>query len=182
MADTTLTLAVADYTRVMPLVTGAVTAEAIKLTITTGHHASWPDRAEILRRSVSDPTIDAAEGSMGNHLARIDQGDRRFIALPAFVLRNFTARDLYVRKDGNVRTIQDLAGKRLGMYSWTASGSIWYRHFLRWSGVDLTDLQWWIGEVDVPQIAASISALPSHVHQPHAAPPLTCLCMKPPVV
>jgi 4,5-dihydroxyphthalate decarboxylase len=105
---------------------------------------------------------------MGVHLARIDRGDRSFVALPAFVLRNFTARDLYVLKDGPVRTPQDLAGKRLGMYSWTASGSIWYRHFLRWCGLELDAIEWWIGEVDVPQITTPSGTLPPFVH---AAPP-----------
>jgi 4,5-dihydroxyphthalate decarboxylase len=54
------------------------------------------------------------------------------------------------------------------MYSWTASGSIWYRHFLRWCGLDLSAIEWWIGEVDVPQIASPGGALPPQVH---AAPP-----------
>ena len=102
---------------------------------------------------------------MGQHLARIDRGDRRFVALPAFVLRNFTARDLYTRKDGSPRSVEDLRGKRLGMYSWTASGSIWYRHFLRWCGLDLTQIEWWIGEVDVAGIGnLGVTALPPGVH------------------
>ncbi len=164
MSETTLTLTVADYARIMPLVTGAVAPDGVKLTVVTGRHASWPDRAELLRRAVADPTVDAGEGSMGQHLARIDRGDRSFVALPAFVLRNFTARDLYVLKDGPVRTPQDLIGKRLGMYSWTASGSIWYRHFLRWCGLDLNAITWWIGEVDVPQIASPGGTLPPQVH------------------
>lgn len=168
MSETTLTLTVADYARVMPLVTGAVKPEGVRLNVVTGHAASWPDRATLLRRAVTDPSVDAGEGSMGVHLARIDRGDRSFVALPAFVLRNFTARDLYVMKDGPVKTPRDLAGKRLGMYSWTASGSIWYRHFLRWCGLDLDAIEWWIGEVDVPQIASSSGTLPSFVH---AAPP-----------
>jgi 4,5-dihydroxyphthalate decarboxylase len=168
MPETNLTLTVADYARIMPLTTGAVAPEGVKLTVITGHQGSWPDRAALLRRALTDPTVDAGESSMGMHLARIDRGDRRFVALPAFVLRNFTARDLYVRKDGPVRTPQDLMGRRLGMYSWTASGSIWYRHFLRWCGLDLNAIDWWIGEVDVPQITSSGGALPPHVH---AAPP-----------
>ncbi len=168
MADTTLTLTIADYARIMPLVTGAVAPEGVKLNVITGQEGSWPDRAALLRRALTDPGVDAGEASMGMHLARIDRGDRSFVALPAFVLRNFTARDLYVRKDGQVHTPLELAGKRLGMYSWTASGSIWYRHFLRWCGLDLNAVEWWIGEVDVPQIASSGGALPAHVH---AAPP-----------
>ncbi|MGA7261045.1 MAG: hypothetical protein WBX30_09155, partial [Stellaceae bacterium] len=34
-------------------------------------------------------------------------------------------------KGGSVKTPADLIGKRIGMYDWVASGSIWYRHFLR---------------------------------------------------
>ncbi len=164
MPETTLALTIADYARIMPLATGAVAPEGVKLTVITGREGSWPDRAALLRRALTDPSVGAGEGSMGQHLARIDRGDRSFVALPAFVLRNFTARDLYVRKGGPVQTPQDLIGRRLGMYSWTASGSIWYRHVLRWCGLDLDAIEWWIGEVDVPQIASSGGALPSHVH------------------
>ena len=57
------------------------------------------------------------------------------MALPVFPLRNFTGRDLYVRKDGPVKTPADLRGRRVGMYDWAASGSIWYRHFLRFIDV-----------------------------------------------
>jgi len=168
MANTALTIALADYARIMPLVTGAVAPEGVDLTVITGRAGSWPDRAGILRRTLTDPAIAAGEGSMGQHLVRIDRGNRDFIALPAFVLRNFTARDLYIRKGSPIGLVQDLAGKRLGMYSWTASGSIWYRHFLRWCGLDLASIDWWIGEVDVPEIAAPNASLPAHVH---AAPP-----------
>jgi 4,5-dihydroxyphthalate decarboxylase len=143
MAETTLTLTIADYARVMPIVSGAVAPAGVKLNVVTGHEGSWPERAALLSRALTDPSVAAGEGSMGQHLARIDRGDRSFVALPAFVLRNFTARDLYVLKGGPVRTPAELAGKRLGMYSWGASGSIWYRHFLRWCGVDLNAIEWW---------------------------------------
>src|SRR5206468_466640 len=86
-------------------------------------------RAEMLRRALNDPSVQGGEASMAGHLRRIDSGDRSFVALPVFPLRNFTARDLYVRKDGPVRTPADLLGKRIGMYDWVASGSIWYRLF-----------------------------------------------------
>ena len=85
---------------------------------------------------------------MAGHLRRIDKGDRSLIALPVFPLRNFTGRDLYVRKDGPVKTPADLRGKRVGMYDWVASGSIWYRHFLRFIGVPPEELRWSIGAVD----------------------------------
>ena len=100
---------------------------------------------------------------MAGHLRRIDKGDRSLVALPAFPLRNFTGRDLYVRKDGAVSTAADLRGKRVGMYDWVASGSIWYRHFLRFIGVPPEDLRWCIGPVDEPNITSHVYTLPDGV-------------------
>ena len=64
------------------------------------------------------------------------------IALPVFPLRNFTARDLMFAEDGVVRAAADLRGKRVGIYDWVASGSIWYRHFLHYIGVPPEELRW----------------------------------------
>jgi len=102
---------------------------------------------------------------MAGHLRRIDQGDRSLVALPVFPLRNFTARDLYIRKDGEVRAPEDLIGKRVGMYDWVASGSIWYRHFLDFIGVPPSRLEWWIGDIDAPRAPTHIYTLPDGVHQ-----------------
>ena len=141
------TLLCADYPRIMPLATGAVPAD---FQLSLGRRGSWPDRADILSRSLSDATVAGGEASMGIHLRRIDHGDRSIIALPIFVLRNFTARDLYIRPGSGLTEAGQLAGKRIGMYSWTASGSIWYRHFLTWAGVDPEAVQWCIGDIDKP--------------------------------
>ena len=92
------------------------------------------------------------------------RGTAAWSRLPVFPLRNFTARDLYVRKDGPVKTPGELSGKRVGMYDWVASGSIWYRHFLRFIGVPPEQLQWWIGEVDEPSITNHVYTLPDGVH------------------
>jgi 4,5-dihydroxyphthalate decarboxylase len=168
MADLPIRLTCADYARVMPLATGAVKPDGIALTMILGHEGSWPARAEMLRRAASDPSVHGGESSMAGHLRRIDKGDRSLVALPAFPLRNFTGRDLYVRKDGPVTTATDLRGKRVGMYDWVASGSIWYRHFLRFIGVPPEELQWWIGPVDEPNITSHVYTLPDGVR---AAPP-----------
>ena len=131
MADIPITLTCADYARVMPLVTGDLKPDGIVLTMVHGTGGSWEVRAEMLRRALDDPTVQGGEASMAGHLHRIDRGDRSHVGLPVFPLRNFTARDLYVRKGGPVKSPADLIGKRVGMYDWVASGSIWYRHFLK---------------------------------------------------
>jgi 4,5-dihydroxyphthalate decarboxylase len=121
----------------------------------------------MLRRAVQDEAVQGGEWSMAQYLYRIDKGDRRYVGLPVFPLRNFTARDLYVRRGGPIREVADLAGKRVGMYSYTASGSIWYRHFLRFVGVDPDKIQWWIGDVDTAwSSAATNQALPPGVNAP----------------
>jgi 4,5-dihydroxyphthalate decarboxylase len=163
MADVRVSLTCADYARVMPLATGEVRPKGIALTMLLGRRGSWPDRAEMLRRAVQDPAVQGGEWSMAQYLYRIEKGDRQYVGLPAFPLRNFTARDLYVRRDGPIRRPEDLAGKRIGMYSYTASGSIWYRHFLRFLGLDPLAIEWWIGDIDTPWSAPMDVSLPPGV-------------------
>src|SRR6516225_4129565 len=115
MAGLPITLTCADYARVMPLVTGDVKPNGIALTLIHGSGGSWEMRAEMLRRSLHDPTVQGGEASMAGQLRRIDKSDRSFVGLPVFPLRNFTARDLYVRKGGRVSTPADLIGQRLDL-------------------------------------------------------------------
>jgi len=164
MADIPITLTCADYARVMPLATGEVKPEGIALTMILGSRGSWPARAEMLRRAVQDASVQGGEWSMAQYLYRVDNGDRSVVGLPVFPLRNFTARDLYVRRGGPIKRAADLAGKRIGMYSYTASGSIWYRHFLRFIGLDPAAIQWWIGDVDASGYSATNQALPPGVN------------------
>ena len=166
MADIPITLTCADYARIMPLATGEVKPDGIALTMILGSRGSWPARAEMLRRAVQDPTVQGGEWSMAQYLYRIDKGDRRYVGIPVFPLRNFTARDLYIRRGGPIRSAAELAGKRIGMYSYTASGSIWYRHFLRFIGLEPSAIQWWIGDIDTPWSAPMDQTLPPGVNAP----------------
>jgi 4,5-dihydroxyphthalate decarboxylase len=166
MADLPITLTCADYARVMPLATGDVKPGGIALTLIHGTGGSWERRAEMLRRALNDPTVQGGEASMAGHLRRIDKGDPSYVGLPVFPLRNFTARDLYVRKGGSVQAPADLVGKRVGMYDWVASGSIWYRHFLQFIDVPPESLEWWIGDIDAPRAPTHLYTLPEGVWQP----------------
>ena len=158
-----LTLTCADYPRVLLLATGAVQPKGIDLTMILGRHGSWPDRAEMLRRAVADPAVHGGEWSMGQYLYRIDKGDRSLVGLPVFPLRNFTARDLYINPNGRIRSPENLNDARIGMYAWGASGSIWYRHFLRHIGVNPEGVQWVIGNPDSAWSTGTAAPLPSHV-------------------
>jgi 4,5-dihydroxyphthalate decarboxylase len=168
MAGLPISLTCADYARVMPLASADVKPEGVALTLIHGSGGSWEQRAEILRRALEDPAVQGGEASMAGHLRRLDKDDRRYVGLPVFPLRNFTARDLYVRKGGPVEKPADLIGKRIGMYDWVASGSIWYRHFLRFIEVPPESLEWWIGDIDTPRAPTHLYTLPEGVHRPPA--------------
>lgn len=163
MTNLKITLTCADYPRVLLLATGAVQPRGIDLAMVLGRNGAWPDRAEMLRRAAQDPAVDGGEWSMAQYLYRIDQGDRDLVGLPVFPLRNFTARDLYINPNGRIRQAADLNGARIGMYAWAASGSIWYRHFLRFIGVDPDRVQWVIGNPDAAWSTGTAAALPEHV-------------------
>ena len=163
MSDIPLHLACADYSRLMPLATGEVAPEGIDLKMTMGRGGSWPLRAELLSRVLNTGEFDGGESSMGGHLLRVERGDRSFVALPIFVLRGFSEHDLYVRKDGPVRAPADLIGKRMGLYSWVASGSIWYRHSQVQMGVPLDSVDWVVGDVNMKGETSHNAALPAKV-------------------
>ena len=166
MPDLPLTLTIAGYSRLLPLLSGEVKAEGIALKLELSGGGSWPARATMLRRALHDPDVQGGEQSMAGHLIRIGCGDRSHVGLPVFPLRNFTARDLYVRKGSAIRGVADLDGARIGMYGWANSGSIWYRHFLSWLGVDLSRLRWCVGPVDAPRAESIVRSLPEGVSEP----------------
>ena len=151
-----LTLACADYLRFTPLATGDFRPKDLDLTWLRG------DRSEMLRRAATDSGISGGEASMLQHLLRVDQGDRSLVAVPVFPLRNFTARDIYMRK-GDSFTPTALDGRRVGVYSWAASGSVWYRHLLRHLGQDPAKMTWIVGGADTPGKVDSRAPLPPHV-------------------
>jgi 4,5-dihydroxyphthalate decarboxylase len=156
MANVPISLTCADYVRVLPLAAGMIETPRIDLTMILGRSGKWTDRAEMLRRATQDKTVTGGEGSMAQHLYRIDKGDRSHVGLPVFPLRNFGGRDIYVKAGSPLKSLKDLAGKRVGTYSVTASGSIWYRHFMRWAGLDPTSIDWLVGNIDEPFGLSSI--------------------------
>ncbi len=151
-----LTLTCSDYLRFTPLATGDLRPTDLDLTWIRG------PRSDMLSRALSDPAVDGGEGSMLAHLLRVAAGDRSMVALPVFPLRNFTARDIYVRK-GSALKPDSLNGHRLGIYNWAASGAVWYRHLLRYFKQDPALMKWVVGGADEPARVVSRAPLPSHV-------------------
>jgi 4,5-dihydroxyphthalate decarboxylase len=151
-----LTLAFPDYARLAPIALGDVRPDGIDLTWVRG------PRPQMLGRVLVDPAVHGGEHSLAQHLYRIAVGDRSHVAIPTFPLRNFGARDIYVRRDSRLSAATDLIGKRVGMYSWHASGSIWYRHLLDHLDVPVDRISWTIGPIDDPA-PAQMQQLPDGI-------------------
>lgn len=160
MTPVAINLALGDYARIMPLALGTILPEGLELNLLFGKGGSWPARADMIRRTLVDPTLHGGEGSMGGHLKRINDGDDRFVALPIFLRRGFVGRYLYVKQGSTLTSAKDLTSSRIGMYAWQASGAIWYRHFLRSIGVSLDTVKWTTGGVDVPGPSKYDTSLP----------------------
>ena len=166
-----LTLTCANYVRFLPVATGDVRPADLTLTWVRG------DRNEMLRRATDDPAVDGGETSMAQHVQRLDRGDRSLVAIPIFPLRNFTARDLYTRS-GSAIDIRSLAGSRLGIYNWAASGAVWYRHLLRYLGNDTKKIEWIVGGVDGPAAVRLPEPALANVRQAPAGAALSELLLK----
>jgi 4,5-dihydroxyphthalate decarboxylase len=155
-AASRITLAFTEYNRFEPLATGAVHNSGFELNWLRG------SRTEMLSRTLSDATVDGGETSMLGHLLRLERGDRSHVAVPVFLLRNFMARDIYVRKGSGLK-MAALNASRIGIYNWAASGAVWYRHLVRHFGQDPAKIYWIVGGADQPQKVESRAKYPAHV-------------------
>jgi 4,5-dihydroxyphthalate decarboxylase len=164
----TVTLAVTEYLRFTPLIWGQIQTGPGQARA-GGLQLRWVrgTRREMLDRTLDDPTVDGGEASMLGHLVRVARGDRSMVAVPVFLLRNFTARDLYVLQ-GSELNPRELSGRRLGIYNWAASGAVWYRRLLRYLGNDPASMRWVVGNADAPGTVTSRAPLPPYVRN---APP-----------
>jgi 4,5-dihydroxyphthalate decarboxylase len=134
-----LTLATRDYDFVAPLATGDVAADGVDLTLIRAFDA--------LERVAADPAVHGGEASFSRYVQRLAAGDRSVVGLPIFVMREFRHRNFYVRRDTTLRTIADLAGRRVAMDGWPHSGNTWSRALMREEGVALDQVRWVVGRV-----------------------------------
>ncbi len=91
--------------------------------------------------------FDICEFSLVDYLAGFERG-LPFTAIPTFPHRIFRHRDIWVSSVAGIQEPKDLAGRRIGIQSWTNSASVWQRGLLAQDyGVDLRSIEW-ISESD----------------------------------
>lgn len=152
MSNLALTIALADYDHTRDLASGRVPVEGIDL------RCLIMPVEEIFYRALSDGEFDGSELSMAKYVSLRAQGDDRFVAIPVFPSRVFRHSSLYVRRDGPVRTVDDLAGRRVGVPEWSQTAAVYSRGFLAHQfGLDLRSVHWVQAGVNQPGRAEKVS-------------------------
>lgn len=137
MSKLRLTVAMPDYEHTRDLALGRVVPEGIDLTCLI-----LPVE-EIFYRFLVHREWDASEISFAKYCSMRAEGDDSLIGLPIFPARIFRQSSLFVRRDGPIKEMTDVAGKRIGLPEWAQSAAVYSRGFLvEQFGVDLTSIDW----------------------------------------
>lgn len=169
MSHLALTIATRDYDFVAPLALGDVRPEGIDLTVIRAFGA--------LERVAKDPAVQGGEASFSRYVQRVAAGDRGVVGLPAFVMREFRHRSFFVRRDSGLRDLADLAGTRVGLDAWPASGNTWSRGLMRERGVGLDRVRWVVGPVNPDSPPSAPDVLPPGVEPAPPGRPLRDLLL-----
>ena len=145
MSKLPLTLAISHYDHVTELITGRVPVEGVELT------ALNLQIEEIFFRQFNYFDFDVSEVSMGKYCSLVSQGNSPLVAIPVFPSRVPRHSSIYIRRDGPVKTPQDLAGKRIGIPEWAQTASVYSRGFIQHQyGINLKSIHWIQAGVDQP--------------------------------
>ncbi len=145
MSKLSLTMAIPDYDHMRDIVSGRVQPEGIDLTCLV-----YPVE-EIFYRFIVYKEWEVSEISFAKYAALIAQGNKDFIALPVFPSRVFRHSSIYVRKDGPIKTIGDLKGRRVGIPEWAQTAAVYSRGFLQDQyGIKLSSIKWVQAGVNQP--------------------------------
>ncbi|MCZ7854731.1 ABC transporter substrate-binding protein [Agrobacterium salinitolerans] len=134
-----LRLALRDWDYMTPLVLADVSSPKLQIEV---------DRVGTLISNIAeDDAHDAAETSFSRYAQLRHDGDESVIGMPNFIMRGFRHRCVITTKDSPIRTLADLAGKKIGVTGWRDSGNTWTRAACRREGVGVEDAMWYAGRL-----------------------------------
>ncbi|MBU9477044.1 nitrate ABC transporter substrate-binding protein [Burkholderia multivorans] len=132
-------LAARDWDYLVPLALGDLQSPDFDLQI---------DRVGTLPSSiVDDSRYDASEMSFSAYSLARAAGDESIVGVPHFLMRAFRHRCIITASESPLKSIEQLAGKRIGLTGWRDSGSTWTRAILRKAGIDIGDARWFVGRL-----------------------------------
>jgi len=140
-----LSIASTDYDHFRDFRTGNVRAEGID------HSWSMMSHHEVFARFTANREWDVAELSLAKFTAQVTRDDSDIIGLPVVCSRLFRFSSFYVNKNSNVKTVEDLRGKRIGSPEWAHSAAVYMRGWMHNEcGVKLPDVRWYQAGANAP--------------------------------
>jgi 4,5-dihydroxyphthalate decarboxylase len=145
MPNLPLTLACWNYDRSRPLMDGRVKPDGIDLDIKVMRPR------EAFPRMLEKREFHVSEMSLASYVSLVGKGDCPFVAIPVALSKIFRHDCIYVRPGANIRTPQDLRGKRVGTTQYGSTGLVFMKGMLAHDhGVMPEDIHWFIGGLDAP--------------------------------
>lgn len=140
-----LTIAISDYDHVRDFQDGRVRAEGIDANFLNFQVE------EIFYRFVNFREWDVSEMSFGKYVALKSQGDESLTSIPVFPSRVFRLSSIFVTADSKLKSIADLAGKKVGVPEWAQTAAIYTRGYLvHQAGIPLDKITWVQAGVSMP--------------------------------
>ena len=144
MAGIPVRMLTQEHDLYVPLALGEVTIPGVDLRL---RRVRVGTMTGMLERIYDDPEVDVGEASFARYVGRIAEGDRSAVALPAFVVRSFRHRAIYIRR-GSKLSVAYLRGRTIGISEWRATGNTWTRAVLSDAGVRTQDCRWILAQTD----------------------------------
>jgi 4,5-dihydroxyphthalate decarboxylase len=126
MTTTTLTLTAAVRTHggALPLFSGAIAMDGLRL-----DHITVEPQIAAYRRMVRDLAFDVCELAPTTYLCA--KGfNKQFTAIPVFLTRDFHHRSVVCNVASGIKEPQDLVGKKFGVRAYTVTTGVWTRGVL----------------------------------------------------
>jgi len=134
---TVLKTAIATYPHTKALKDGSVTAPGLQF-----EHLEVSPIVRAFRRMCRGLEFDVSEMAITTYLTA-KAYDKRFTALPIFVLRQFHHAPIVYHVKSGVKSPKDLEGKKVGVRAYTVTTGVWARGILATEyGVDLSQVTW----------------------------------------
>lgn len=151
MSQLKLSIATTDYDHFRDLRFGLVKPEGVDLNwMTLGHH-------ECFARFTANREFDLAELSFAKFATQVTREHSDIIGLPVICSRLFRFGSFYVNRKSGIRTVQDLAGKKIGSPEWAHSAAVYMRGWMHNEmGVKLTDVHWFQAGANAPGRAEKV--------------------------
>ena len=93
---------------------------------------------EIYAKVLNNQPFQACEFSLSNYTMMRDRGADWMAAIPVFANRDFRHSIIWVRKDSDLNSPEQLRGKRVGVRDYTMTAAVWLRGTL----IDEFDTDW----------------------------------------